>query len=171
MNLISEKDFRYQNRFPGQNTTKHQNRQQGNDQYIAWLQEGQALSKACRVFCQLGWWPEREQSLHCPQAVLPSGLPPHHESSRDCCSRKALPHRHLAGHCFKNSLCWTFWLPRLLTPTRDDNEQVAWENRKTRAEPRNLVLGLKLPTETEIILFPNNIIPSVDDFLVKDAIF
>lgn len=94
------------------------------------------------------------------------------EVSRDCCSRKALPHRHLAGHCFKKSLCWTSWLPRLLTPTRDGNEQVAWENRKARAEPRNLVLGLKLPTETEqIILFPNNFILSVEDLLLKDAIF
>lgn len=58
------------------------------------------------------------------------------EVSSDCSSRKALPQRHLAGHCFKNSLCWTSWLPRL-TPTRHDNEQVAWENKKTRAEPRN----------------------------------
>lgn len=55
-----------------------------------------------------------------------------------------------------------------LTPTRDDNEQVAWENKKTSAEPRNLVLGLKLPTETEqMILFLKNFIPSVEGLLLK----
>lgn len=59
-----------------------------------------------------------------------------------------------------------------LTPTRDDNEQVAWENKKTRAEPRNLVLSLKLPTETEqITLFRNNFIPLVEGLLLKGAFF
>lgn len=95
------------------------------------------------------------------------------EVSRDCSSRKALPQRRLAGHCLKNFPVLEVPAPktaRLLLEMTVSK----WPGRirRTRAEPRTLVLSFQLPTEIEqMILFLNNFTPSVECFFSERSEF